>query len=52
MDFIYPEFKQAFEHKLVDFSKYSEKGSLILNKLRYASTRVVVQPGVGHTGSH
>lgn len=36
IDFMFPAMKQAFEHKLMDFAKYSEDGVLVASELRSA----------------
>ncbi|OAA70033.1 YD repeat-containing protein [Akanthomyces lecanii RCEF 1005] len=43
IDFIVQEWKTAYEHKLLNFSKYSEDGSLVLDKLKDASSRIITQ---------
>ncbi|CEJ81595.1 hypothetical protein VHEMI01715 [[Torrubiella] hemipterigena] len=36
IDFMFPALKQAYEHKLMDFTKYSEDGVLAVSELRSA----------------
>ncbi|KAJ6785333.1 hypothetical protein PWT90_02600 [Aphanocladium album] len=36
IDFMFPALKQAYEHKLMDFEKYSEEGVLVASKVREA----------------
>ncbi|ATY64735.1 YD repeat-containing [Cordyceps militaris] len=43
IDFVFAEWKLAYEHKLLNFAKYSEDGSLVLDKLKDASTRIIAQ---------